>query len=149
MQDFHPFLFHRQDQLAQILHCCNLYVVIYISITSILLKCKFHKPVICTKIMNSDEIESFLNDVKEDLRNNIDGLIEYYGFVKQNNIRKVVFNPENDQSFFDGSVVVTLEQRYKEFFRSKFNHEMDELLKIDLLEIIRTQLPYVREKLNE
>ena len=45
--------------------------------------------------MNSDEIESFLNDVKEDLRNNIDGLIEYYGFVKQNNIRKVVFNPEN------------------------------------------------------
>ena len=99
--------------------------------------------------MNSDEIESFLNDVKEDLRNNIDGLIEYYGFVKQNNIRKVVFNPENDQSFFDGSVVVTLEQRYKEFFHSKFNSEMDELLRIDLLEIIRTQLPYVREKLYE
>ena len=99
--------------------------------------------------MNRDEIESFLNDVKEDLRSNIDGLIEYYGFVKQNNIRKVVFNPENDQSFFDGSVVVTLEQRYKEFFHSKFNYEMDELLRIDLLEIIRTQLPYVREKLNE
>ena len=99
--------------------------------------------------MNSDEIESFLNDVKDDLRNNIDGMIEYYGFVKQNNIRKVVFNPENDLSFFDGSVVVTLEQRYKEFFYSKFNYEMDELLRIDLLEIIRTQLPYVREKLNE
>lgn len=99
--------------------------------------------------MNRDEIESFLNDVKEDLRSNIDGLIEYYGFVKQNNIRKVVFNPENDLSFFDGSVVVTLEQRYKEFFYSKFNYEMDELLRIDLLEIIRTQLPYVREKLNE
>ena len=99
--------------------------------------------------MNRDEIESFLNDVKEDLRNNIDGLIEYYGFVKQNNIRKVVFNPENDLSFFDGSVVVTLEQRYKEFFYSKFNYEMDELLRIDLLEIIRTQLPYVREKLDE
>ncbi len=99
--------------------------------------------------MNRDEIESFLNDVKEDLRTNIDGLIEYYGFVKQNNIRKVVFNPENDLSFFDGSVVVTLEQRYKEFFYSKFNYEMDELLRIDLLEIIRTQLPYVREKLDE
>jgi|TARA_B100001013_G_scaffold18244_1_gene10331 hypothetical protein len=99
--------------------------------------------------MNRDEIESFLNDVKEDLRSNIDGLIEYYGFVKQNNIRKVVFNPENDLSFFDGSVVVTLEQRYKEFFYSKFNYEMDELLRIDLLEIIRTQLPYVREKLYE
>ena len=99
--------------------------------------------------MNRDEIESFLNDVKEDLRSNIDGLIEYYGFVKQNNIRKIVFNPENDLSFFDGSVVVTLEQRYKEFFYSKFNYEMDELLRIDLLEIIRTQLPYVREKLNE
>ena len=99
--------------------------------------------------MNRDEIESFLNDVKEDLRSNIDGLIEYYGFVKLNNIRKVVFNPENDLSFFDGSVVVTLEQRYKEFFYSKFNYEMDELLRIDLLEIIRTQLPYVREKLNE
>ena len=99
--------------------------------------------------MNSDEIESFLNDVKEELRNNIDGMIEYYGFVKQNNIRKVVFNPENDLSFFDGSVVVTLEQRYKEFFYSKFNYEMDELLRIDLLEIIRTQLPYVREKLYE
>ena len=99
--------------------------------------------------MNRDEIESFLNDVKEDLRSNIDGLIEYYGFVKQNNIRKVVFNPENDLSFFDGSVVVTLEQRYKEFFYSKFNYEMDELLRIDLFEIIRTQLPYVREKLYE
>ena len=99
--------------------------------------------------MNRDEIESFLNDVKEDLRSNIDGLIEYYGLVKQNNIRKVVFNPENDLSFFDGSVVVTLEQRYKEFFYSKFNYEMDELLRIDLLEIIRTQLPYVREKLYE
>ncbi len=99
--------------------------------------------------MNRDEIESFLNDVKEDLRSNIDGLIEYYGFVKQNNIRKIVFNPENDLSFFDGSVVVTLEQRYKEFFYSKFNYEMDELLRIDLLEIIRTQLPYVREKLDE
>ena len=99
--------------------------------------------------MNRDEIESFLNDVKDDLRNNIDGMIEYYGFVKQNNIRKVVFNPENDLSFFDGSVVVTLEQRYKEFFYSKFNYEMDELLRIDLLEIIRTQLPYVREKLDE
>tara|TARA_B100000749_G_C18408881_1_gene458180 strand:+ start:375 stop:674 length:300 start_codon:yes stop_codon:yes gene_type:complete len=99
--------------------------------------------------MNRDEIESFLNDVKEDLRSNIDGLIEYYGFVKLNNIRKVVFNPENDLSFFDGSVVVTLEQRYKEFFYSKFNYEMDELLRIDLLEIIRTQLPYVREKLYE
>ena len=99
--------------------------------------------------MNRDEIESFLNDVKEDLRSNIDGLIEYYGFVKQNNIRKVVFNPENDLSFFDGSVVVTLEQRYKEFFYSKFNYEMDELLRIDLLEIIRTKLPYVREKLYD
>ena len=99
--------------------------------------------------MKTNEIEIFLNDVKEDLRNNIDSLVEYYGFVKQNNIRKIVFNPENDQSFFDGSVVVILEQRYKEFFRSKFNHEMDELLRIDLLEIIRTQLPYVREKLHE
>ena len=98
--------------------------------------------------MNRDEIESFLNDVKEDLRSNIDGLIEYYGFVKLNNIRKVVFNPENDLSFFDGSVVVTLEQRYKEFFYSKFNYEMDELLRIDLLEIIRTQLPYVRQKIK-
>ena len=37
--------------------------------------------------MNTDEIEIFLNDVKEDLRNNIDDLVEYYGFVKQNNIR--------------------------------------------------------------
>ena len=35
------------------------------------------------------------------------------------------------------------------FFHSKFNYEMDELLRIDLLEIIRTKLPYVREKLNE
>ena len=99
--------------------------------------------------MDRDEIESFLNDVKEDLRNNIDGLIEYYGFIKQNDIRKVVFNPENDLSFFDGSVVVMLEQRYKEFFHSKFNYEIDELVRIDLLEIIRTKLPYIREKLNE
>ncbi len=99
--------------------------------------------------MKTDEIEIFLNDVKEDLRNNIDSLVEYYGFVKQNNIRKIVFNPENDQSFFDGAVVAVLDQRYREFFRSKFNTEMDELLRLDILEIIRAHMPYIQKKLNE
>ena len=99
--------------------------------------------------MKTDEIEIFLNDVKEDLRNNIDSLVEYYGFVKQNNIRKIVFNPENDQSFFEGAVVAILDQRYRDFFRSKFNKDMDELIRLDMLEIIRSHILQISAKLNE
>jgi len=98
--------------------------------------------------MDSNELQTFIQDVRDDL-NNLDSLIDYYDFLGHHNIRTIVFNPENDRSFFEGAIVAILDQRYQEFFRSKFNHEMDELLRIDLLEIIRTQLPYVREKLNE
>jgi len=41
-----------------------------------------------------------------------------------------------------------LDQRYSEFFRSKFNSEIDELTRIDILKIIRTYLPHIRKKLG-
>ena len=100
------------------------------------------------QIMDTLEIENFTRDVRNDL-NNLDGLINYYDFLGNHNIRSIVFNPENDQSFFDGAVVAVLDQRYREFFRSKFNTEMDELLRLDILEIIRAHMPYIQKKLNE
>jgi len=51
--------------------------------------------------------------------------------------------------FFEGSVVTILDQRYREFFRSKFNCEIDELTRVDILEIIRAHLPYIRKKFDE
>tara|TARA_Y100000310_G_scaffold26072_1_gene24898 strand:- start:313 stop:609 length:297 start_codon:yes stop_codon:yes gene_type:complete len=98
--------------------------------------------------MDSKELQTFIQDVKDDL-NNLDGLINYYGFLGHHNIRTIVFNPENDSSFFEGSVVAILDQRYCEFFRSKFNSEIDELTRVDILEIIRAHLPYIQKKLNE
>ena len=98
--------------------------------------------------MDSKELQTFIQDVKDDLKN-LDGLINYYNFLGHHNIRSIVFNPENDSSFFEGSVVAILDQRYCEFFRSKFNCEIDELTRVDILEIIRTHLPYIRKKLDE
>ena len=97
--------------------------------------------------MNSEEIENFLLDVKSDL-SNLDELINYYDFLGNHNIRTIVFNPENDRSFFDGAVVAILDQRYREFFRSKFNVEMDEIVRLDMLEIIRANMPYIQKKLD-
>ena len=97
--------------------------------------------------MNSEEIENFLIDVKSDL-GNLDELINYYDFLGNHNIRTIVFNPENDRSFFDGAVVAILDQRYREFFRSKFNVEMDEIVRLDMLEIIRANMPYIQKKLD-
>tara|TARA_B100001971_G_scaffold182827_1_gene180375 strand:- start:223 stop:522 length:300 start_codon:yes stop_codon:yes gene_type:complete len=97
--------------------------------------------------MDSSELQDFIQDVRNDLKN-IDDLINYYGFLDHHNIRSIVFNPENDSSFFEGSVVTILDQRYREFFRSKFNSEIDELTRIDVLEIIRTYLPHIRKKLD-
>jgi len=94
------------------------------------------------------ELQTFIQDVRDDL-NNLDGLINYYDFLGHHNIRTIVFNPENDLSFFEGSVVAILDQRYREFFRSKFNSEIDELTRVDILEIIRAHLPYIRKKLDE
>ena len=54
-----------------------------------------------------------------------------------------------NQVFFEGSVITVLDQRYREFFKSKFIHEIDELTRVDVLEIIRTQLPQIRNKLSE
>jgi hypothetical protein len=97
--------------------------------------------------MDSSELQDFIQDVRNDLKN-IDDLINYYDFLGNHNIRSIVFNPENDSSFFEGSIVTVLDQRYREFFRSKFNSEIDELTRIDVLEIIRTYLPHIRKKLD-
>ena len=98
--------------------------------------------------MDSNELKTFIQDVRDDL-NNLDDLISYYDFLGHHNIRSIVFNPKNESSFFEGSVVTILDQRYREFFRSKYNTEIDELTRVDMLEIIRAHLPYIQKKLNE
>ena len=98
--------------------------------------------------MDSKELQTFIQDVKDDLKN-LDALINYYNFLGHHNIRSIVFNPKNGSSFFEGSVVAILDQRYREFFRSKFNCEIDELTRVDILEIIRVHLPYIHKKLDE
>ena len=98
--------------------------------------------------MDSKELQTFIQDVRDDL-NNLDSLIDYYDFLGHHNIRTIVFNPEDESSFFEGSVITILDQRYREFFKSKFNREIDELTRVDILEIIRAQLPYIRKKLTE
>ena len=97
--------------------------------------------------MDSKELQTFIKDVRDDLKN-IDDITNYYDFLGNHNIRSIVFNPENDSSFFEGYVIAVLDQRYSEFFRSKFNSEIDELTRIDVLEIIRTYLPHIRKKLD-
>ena len=97
--------------------------------------------------MNSEEIENFMQDVRSDL-GNLDELINYYNFLENHNIRTIVFNPENDRSFFEGAVVAILEQRYREFFRSKFNVEMDEIVRLDMLEIIARLMPNIEKRLD-
>ena len=98
--------------------------------------------------MDSNELKTFIQDVRDDL-NNLDDLISYYDFLGHHNIRSIVFNPKNESSFFEGSVVTILDQRYREFFRSKYNTEIDELTRVDMLEIIRAHLQYIQKKLNE
>ena len=101
-----------------------------------------------TKNVDSNELQTFIQDVRDDL-NNLDSLIDYYDFLGHHNIRTVVFNPEDESSFFEGSVITILDQRYCEFFKSKFNCEIDELTRVDVLEIIRAQLPRIRKRLSE
>ena len=101
-----------------------------------------------TKNVDSKEIQTFIQDVRDDL-NNLDDLIDYYDFLGHHNIRTIVFNPEDESSFFEGSVITVLDQRYREFFKSKFNYEIDELTRVDVLEIIRAQLPSIRKRLSE
>ena len=98
--------------------------------------------------MDSEELQTFIQDVRDDLKN-LDALIDYYDFLGHHNIRTIVFNPEDEPSFFEGSVITVLDQRYREFFRSKFNCEIDELTRVDILEIIRAHLPYIHKKLDE
>ena len=97
---------------------------------------------------DSKKLQTFIQDVRDDL-NNLDDLIDYYDFLGHHNIRAIVFNPEDESSFFEGSVITVLDQRYREFFKSKFNYEIDELTRVDILEIIRAQLPQIRKKLSE
>ena len=98
--------------------------------------------------MDSKELQIFIQDVRDDL-NNLDSLIDYYDFLGHHNIRTIVFNPEDESSFFEGSVITVLDQRYREFFKSKFNCEIDEFVRIDILEIIRANMSYIRKKLDE
>ena len=98
--------------------------------------------------MDSKELKTFIQDVRDDL-NNLDDLIDYYNFLGHHSIRTIVFNPENESSFFEGSVITILDQRYREFFKSKFNREIDELTRVDVLEIIRAQLPQIRKRFTE
>jgi len=97
--------------------------------------------------MNSEEVKNFMQDIRSDLAN-LDGLINYYDFLGNHNIRTIVFNPENDRSFFEGAVVAILDQRYREFFRSKFNVDMDEIVRLDMLEIIRSNIPNIEKRLD-
>ena len=101
-----------------------------------------------TKNVDSKELKTFIQDVRDDL-NNLDDLVDYYDFLGHHNIRTIVFNPEDESSFFEGSVITVLDQRYREFFKSKFNREIDELTRVDILEIIRAQLPRIRKRLSE
>jgi len=110
--------------------------------------CKFHKLVLNKRNMDSNELQTFIQDVRDDL-NNLDSLIDYYDFLGHHNIRTIVFNPEDEPSFFEGSVITVLDQRYREFFKSKFNCEIDELTRVDVLEVIRAQLPSIRKRLSE
>jgi len=38
------------------------------------------------KNMNSKEIETFIQDVRDDISNNLEGLFGYYGFLENHNI---------------------------------------------------------------
>jgi len=98
--------------------------------------------------MDSNELQTIIQDVRDDL-NNLASLTDYYAFLAHHNIRTIVFNPEHEPRFFEGSVITVLDQRYCEFFKSKFNCEIDELTRVDVLEIIRAQLPRIRKRLSE
>jgi len=98
--------------------------------------------------MDSNELQTFIQDVRDDL-NNLDSLIDYNEFLGHHNIRTIVFIPEDEPSFLEGSVITDLDQRYREFFISKFYCEIDELTRVDVLEIIRALLPSIRKRLSE
>ena len=98
--------------------------------------------------MNTKEIESFIQDVRDDISSNLDGMFNYYGFLENHNIRKIVINPNDELSFFEGSVVGMLDQRYCEFFRSKFNTDIEEIVRIEILEIIKSHLLDIRKKIK-
>jgi len=55
--------------------------------------------VVDTKYMNSKELQTFIQDVRDDLKN-LDGLINYYDFLGHHNIRSLVINPDDESSFF-------------------------------------------------
>ena len=98
--------------------------------------------------MNSKEIEIFIQDVRDDISSNLEGMFSYYGFLENHNIRKIVIDPNDELSFFEGAVVGMLDQRYCEFFRSRFNTDIDEIVRIDILEIIKSYLPDIRKKIS-
>ena len=55
---------------------------------------------------DSKKLQTFIQDVRDDL-NNLDDLLDYYDFLGHHNIRTIVFNPEDESSFFEGSVTVS------------------------------------------
>ena len=46
-----------------------------------------------TKNKDSKEIQTFIEDVRDDLKN-IDDITNYYDFLGHHNIRTIVFNPK-------------------------------------------------------
>jgi len=48
--------------------------------------------------MDSKELQTFIQDVRDDLKN-LEGLINYYDFLGHHNIRSIVFNPKMTQVF--------------------------------------------------
>ena len=95
------------------------------------------------------EDDSFIKDVREELEKNMEEFFKYYNFIENHKIRNLIFFPRDEQNFFEGSVIGTLDQRYRDFYRGKFNSDMDDDVRMALLDVIKENLPMIREKFNE
>ena len=104
-------------------------VLLYMKGTKEMPMCGFSSTVV--NILNIHEVEYKATNVLEN-----------------HDIRKIVIDPNDELSFFEGTVVGMLDQRYCEFFRSRFNTDIDEIVRIDILEIIKSYLPDIRKKIS-
>ena len=81
------------------------------------------------------EDDTFIKDVREELEENMEEFFKYYNFIENHKIRNLIFFPRDEQNFFEGSVIGTLDQRYRDFYRGKFNSDMDDDVRMALLDI--------------
>ena len=95
------------------------------------------------------EDDGFIKDVREELEKNMEEFFKYYNFIENHKIRNLIFFHKDEHVFFEGSVIGTLDQRYRDFYRGKFNRDMDEDVRMTMLDIIKENLPVIREKFNE